>query len=232
MYIFNSGIKFDRNLFRVPAVTHVCFYSIFLYVYLRVFAFGLFFISLQYYTKSGYSTQPVVLVHVCGPEYTCISLCVSACVPCVWQRALLRTGRSDCDISSTLTLHTTHLHFANSPRLTLQLFSLSFPFSPLTFPVSLSLIIIVVLPLFFLSKLPEFLVASVWAVAQNANGAVFASLWGDKDKRWTEKIYNRLGRSEYKQINMTALSRCARGLGDVCLEGVLGEPGRRSATAA
>lgn len=138
MYIFNSGIKFDRNLFRVPAVTHVCFYSIFLYVYLRVFAFGLFFISLQYYTESGCSTRPVVLVHVCGPEYTCISLCVSACVPCVWQRALLRTGRSDCDISSTLTLHTTHLHFANSPRLTLQLFSLSFPFSPLTFPVSLS----------------------------------------------------------------------------------------------
>lgn len=131
-------------------------------------------------------------------------------------------GSEHCDISSTLTLHTTHLHFANSPRLTLQLFSLSFPFSPLTFPVSLSLIIIVVLPLLFMSKLPEFLVASVWAVAQNANGAVFASLWGDKDKRWTEKINNRLGRSEYKQINMTALSRCARGLGDVYWENQAG----------
>lgn len=107
MYIFNSGIKFDRNLFRVPAVTHVCFYSIFLYVYLRVFAFGLFFISLQYYTKSGCSTRPVVLVHVCGPEYTCISLCVSACVPCVWQRALW------------------HLQYINTPHNTSALCKLS-----------------------------------------------------------------------------------------------------------
>lgn len=152
------------------------------------------------------------------------SMCLAASTVAHWQVGLWH-------LQYINTPHNTSALCKLSPSHTSAFLSLVSIFS-LTFPVSLSLIIIVVLPLFFLSKLPEFLVASVWAVAQNANGAVFASLWGDKDKRWTEKINNRLGRSEYKQINMTALSRCARGLGDVCLEGVLGEPGRRSATAA
>lgn len=114
MYIFNSGIKFDRNLFRVPAVTHVCFYSIFLYVYLRVFAFGLFFISLQYYTKSGYSTQPVVLVRVWARVHMHFIVCVCLCSMCLaastvahWQVGLW------------------HLQYINTPHNTSALCKLS-----------------------------------------------------------------------------------------------------------
>lgn len=49
---------------------------------------------------------------------------------------------------------------------------------------------------------------------QNANGAISESERGDEC--WTEKLNNRPSESEYKQTNLTALSRCARGVG-VCV---------------
>lgn len=144
--------------------------------------------------------------------YDC--MCFSLC----WQRGLLSIGRSEC-VTSTAHYHSTQTGLL-SLCLTLQLFSFLFPFSAspslsLSLFHHLSLSSSCSLSPSFACQACQSLPLSVWASAQNANRAISESLRGDE--RWTEKLNNRLRKSEYKQTNMTTPPWCARGEGDMCV---------------
>lgn len=120
-------------------------------------------------------------------------MCGPECTSISIYSMLYKSGQ--CDIYSSLTHHT--------DELALSKLSLS---SALCVNVSRS----------FSRQTCQCLMLSVWAWAQNSKRTNFCdSLRGDK--RWTEKLNNRLSKSEYKQKNMTSLSWRSRGVEDVCV---------------